>query len=233
MNKYLKALLSFCSTLGLGLLATQNVQGTTLTNLSVSVEPFLEINLDNTSILENENDVILNTEGNLILVTNPFITVEKNTSEPILGIELSSILSEKNFIANITGELEILGEIDSSNGNKIELNANSITLDSSLLSITTSEVENIITDHPIQLSLDNGITVVRSPITINPNPETEANTGTSGGGTSGGSITITIDNLVIGSPITSTTVPEPYSIFSLLTVTLTSSFLGIKHKLKA
>lgn len=232
MNKYSKALLTFCSSVSLSLLTIGNVLAATFSNQS-PIEPFLEINLDNTSILESGNDVILNTEGNLILVTDPSIMVETNSLESTLGIELSSILSEKNFLANVTGELQILGQINSKNGNSIELNANSITINFSSLNITTSELENIINANPIKVSPDGGITVVEptSPITINPNAETEGNTETSGGnitigGGSVGNITI------IGTPIRSTTVPEPYSIFSLLTVTLTSSFLAIKHKFK-
>ena len=213
MNRYSKRFLTVCSTLGLSLLPTYNVQASTFA--ATTIEPFLQINLENTRILEDEENITLNTDGNITIVTDPSITFEPVEFEPTIGIDLFSILNEKNFIADVTGDLTIFGLINiPENPGEIELRANSIIINSGLGNID-------INTNPITINPGDPITVnPGNPITINPGSE------------GGGSISIVPGPIIISNPIITRSVPESTSIFSLLTIGAMGSFLSIKRKFK-
>ena len=229
MNRYSKRFLTVCSTLGLSLLPTYNVQASTFA--ATTVEPFLEINLENTKILEDEENITLNTDGNITIVTDPSITFEPVEFEPTIGIDLFSILNEKNFIADVTGDLTIFGLINiPENQGEIELIANSITINSGLGNIDINT--NAMTINPGNpITVNPGDTITINPgdtITINPGNPITVNPGSEGGGT----ISIVTGPITISNPVITRSVPESTSIFSLLTIGAMGSFLSIKSKFK-
>ncbi len=224
MNKYAKTLLICCSTLGLSLFTVDNVRASSFSSTeiftrdaivedaSITFEPFLAINLENTSILEQERDITVTTDGDLTLITDSVIDFEPVASEPTLGLDFTPILeNDGNITIDVGGNLNILGLLTTSeNGGTITVSAGSIQLTADPLSTSES-----------------GITISEGEITLE---NTENNNIPGNGGVitvdSGGTITIDSGSLTI------TSVPESSSLPSLLLIGTLGSFLTIKHKFK-
>ena len=224
MNKCAKTLLIFYSTLGLSLFTADHVKASSfastemftgdaiIEDASLAFEPFLAINLENTSILEQERDITVTTDGDLTLVIDPVIDFEPAASEPTLGLDFAHILeNDGNITIDVGGNLNILGLLTTTeNGGTITISASSIQLTADPLS--TSEI---------------GITIREEEITLE---NTENNNTPENGGVitvnSGGNITI------VPGPLTIIAVPESSSLPSLLLIGTLGSFLTIKDKFK-
>ena len=92
MNKYSKTFLLLCSTLGLSLFTSNHVLASSFTsanNKPVEFDLFIEENLDNVLLSKNGEDIVIDADKSLAIVTDSSIPLNSVKSNSIMGIDFT------------------------------------------------------------------------------------------------------------------------------------------------